>query len=499
MMRARLLVAALALALGAAGLPAQEVQVPADQAGQIRVITAELARRLGLFAEVEAFREARLFRLPDGNYLLEITSGSGNQLRRERQPLSADEAAEFRRDLTARITARAPTAMLDQGGRTKLLVGSMVLGLGYYGWATAMAFDPDDSQTAVAIYMLTAGGSFLLPYLATQKTAVPDAAATMSLWGAMRGPIHGYLTSELGGAETDKTKFAWSVLIGATEAIVGGVAARGLGMTAGRAELTGAGGDIGLGVGYAAANLLKVDGGYTTESHPYGSYTFWQSDRKSQSAVMLLGSGLGLAGAYLLGGTEEWTRGDAAVFRNAAAIGALAGIAVGDIIHQPRLVTQSYTDPETGSSSSDSYYHDRFSPPHSAGGLIGAAAGAVLGRALATGRNFSTSQGTFLTLAPLAGGLLGLGIAYVATPERQFVYDPSRPYRDPNDHSELYLTMSALGAGAGFAAMYPAMAKQARAASVESHLQLSLNPLAAAQIVGRSRAVVPLASVNYRF
>lgn len=430
-MRSRLGLAILGLVLlGARGLPAQEIQVPVDQAGRIQVITAELARRVGLFAEVEAFREARLFQLPDGNFLLEVTSRPSNQLRRERRPLSAAEAAEFRRDLTARISARAPTAVLDQGGRTKLLVGSMVLGLGYYGWATAAAFDPDDSQTAVALYMLTAGGTFVLPFLATKTKAVPDAVASMALWAAMRGPVHGLLVSELGDAEQDKTKFAWSVVMGAAEGIAGGVAARSLGMTSGRAELTGVGGDIGLGVGFGIADQLNLDERYKTVSLPDGmggSYAYQTNDRTLQSAVLLAGSGLGLAGGYLLGATEEWTRGDAVIFRNVTAMGALAGIAVGDIIHQPRLITQS--DPFSGTTSS--YYEDKFSRTHSAAGLIGTAAGMVLGRALVTGRNFTTSQGTLLSLSPLAGGLIGLGLAYVATPEKAYNYDPNQPYRDP--------------------------------------------------------------------
>lgn len=224
-MRARLWMTMLAtLAPVAGGLRAQEIQVPVDEAGRIQVITAELASRLGLFADVDGFREARLFRLPDATFVLEITSSPRGGLRRERRPLSAAEAAEFRRDLTERVTARAPAAVLDQGGRTKLLVGTMVLGLGYYGWATALAFDPEDSQTGVALYMLTAGTTFIAPFLATKNHAVPDAVATMALWGAMRGPIHGVLASELGDAEKDKTKFAWTVALGATEGIAGAVA-----------------------------------------------------------------------------------------------------------------------------------------------------------------------------------------------------------------------------------------------------------------------------------
>ena len=289
----RLGLAALAMvAVGAGGLRAQEIQVPVDEAGQIQVITAELARRLGLFGEVEGFREARLFQLPDATFVLELTSDPGGGLRRERRPLSAAEAAEFRRDLTARITARAPTAVLDQGGRTKLLVGSTLLGLGFYGWATEEAFDPSDDQTAVALYMLTAAGAFFVPFLATRSVSVSDAAATMALWGATRGPIHGLLVSELGDAEKDKTKFAWSVAIGVTEAIAGGIVAQSLAMTPGRAELTAVGGDIGLGTGWGVAHLLKLDERSTSVTAPDGfggTYTYEIADRSLQSAATLAG------------------------------------------------------------------------------------------------------------------------------------------------------------------------------------------------------------------
>ena len=485
-------------ALGTGGLRAQEIQVPADEAGRIQVITDELARRVGLFGEVEGFREARLFQLADGSFVLEITSDLGGGLRRERRPLSAAQAAEFRRDLTARISARAPTAVLDQGGRTKLLVGSTLLGLGFYGWATEEAFDPTDDQTAVALYMLTAASAFFVPFLATRSVTVSDAAASMTLWGATRGAVHGYLGSFLGDAEKDKTRFAWTVTLGATEAIAGGLIGHALGMTPGEAEMTGAGGDIGLGVGFAVANLLKLDDRYrdvTVVNPGFPSFTYQVNDRTLQSAAMLTTSGLGLASGYLLARTGEWTRGDAWVFRNVGLLGGLAGLAVGDIIQQPKLVTFEYPD---GSTSSE--YQDGYTSTHSAAGLIGTAAGVVLGRTLVSGRNFSTGQGTLLSLSPLAGGLLGLGIAYLAAPDETYFYDPTQPYRDPNDHSELYLTASAVGAGLGFAALYPAMAKQAKGATLGSNLQFSVNPLAAAQVLRRdSRSGVPLASITYRF
>ncbi|MBI4499600.1 MAG: hypothetical protein HY700_00410 [Gemmatimonadetes bacterium] len=484
-----------ALVLFAGELRAQEVQVPLDEAGRIQVVTAELARRLGLFGDVDGFREARLFQLPTGDFVLEITATPRGALQRERRPLTTSEAAAFRHDLTERVTARAPSAVLDQGGRTKLLVGATILGLGYYAPATMVALDPDDSQSAVAIYMLTAAGSFIVPFLATKNRALPDAVATMALWGAMRGPIHGLLVSELGDTDSDETKLAWTVLVGATEAVVAGVAAQSLAMTPGRAELTGAGGDIGLGSGWSIGYLLGLNDRQrtVTVSQPGGNFTYRTDDRTLHSAVTLTGVGIGLAGGYLMDRSEEWTRGDATVLRNVTLLGSLAGVALGDIVHQPRLVTETYPG------GSVTYYEDEFSRIHAAGALAGTAAGVAVGRVLVKGRNFTTGQGTLLTLAPLAGGLLGLGLAYLATPERTYNYVPGGPYRDPNDHSELYLVASALGAGVGFAALYPAMARQARGSTALGNLEFSVNPLAPAHLLGRGRNRVPLLSLQYRF
>jgi hypothetical protein len=312
----------------------------------------------------------------------------------------------------------------------------------------------------------------------------------------MRGPIHGYLVSQLGDATEDKTKFGWTVFAGAAETIIGGVAAQRLSLTSGRAELTGVGGDIGLGTGFAIADQLQLDERrrQVTVTSPFGPpYNYLDNDRTLQSTVVLAGTGLGLVGGYLLGRTEEWTRGDAVIFRNVTAMGGLAGIAAGDVIQQPKLITE-----QVPNSPSYSYYQDDFSRVHSAAGLLGTAGGVLLGRALVTGRNFTTGQGTMLTLAPLAGGLIGLGIAYLATPDKPYNYAPGTPYRDPNDHSELYLGMSTLGAAAGFAAMYPAMARQSRGASAAS-FEFTVNPLAAAQLLRRGRGRVVLGGLQYRF
>ncbi len=489
----------LLLLAGVTSMEAQETQVAMDAAGRIQVITPELASRLGLFPDVPGFQEARLFSVADASFVLEITTSRRGTVQRERRPFSAAEADAFRRDVSERVTSRAPSAALDQSGRTKLLVGSTVLGLGYYGWATALAFDPDNSQTAVAVYMLASSTTFFAPYLVTRNRHIPQPVANMALWGAMRGPIHGFLLSYLGDARSDKTRFGWSVAFGAAETITGGLVASRLGMNAGRAELTGVGGDIGMGVGLLAANVLGLDDRQRWErfqSPGFPADSFPTDDRTLQAAVTLAASGLGLVGGYLGGGSGDWTVGDAVVFRNVTAIGAIAGLAAGDIVHQPRLIT---LPPPAPGFPAYSYYEDDFSRPHSASALVGTAGAMLLGRALVRGRNFTGGQGTLLTLAPLAGGLIGLGIAYWATPEKPYDYTSPAPARDPNDHSELYLSAAAVGATAGFAALYPTLSRQAKGISSASRFDFSVNPLAFAHFAGRGKGTVTVAEVRYRF
>jgi hypothetical protein len=179
--------------------------------------------------------------------------------------------------------------------------------------------------------------------------------------------------------------------------------------------------------------------------------------------------------------------------RDVTVIGAIAGLAAGDLVQQPKLVAVQYPDGSTSTRLEDSY-----SRTHTAGALLGGAAGAFLGQRLVTGRNFATGQGTLLSLSSAAGALVGLGLAYVATPGRPSTCTQP-PCQDPNDHSELYLAATALGAGAGFAALYPSLARQAKGQQTESQIQLSLNPLALAALMAGPGGSLPLGALSLRF
>jgi hypothetical protein len=80
--------------------------------------------------------------------------------------------------------------------------------------------------------------------------------------------------------------------------------------------------------------------------------------------------------------------------------------------------------------------------------LGGSMAGLVAGHRLVRGREFETGQGTLVGLGSLAGGLVGLGVAYLV--ESEGASDDAR--------TNLYMATSSLGAVTGFWAMYRAFA-----------------------------------------
>src|SRR3989339_1301055 len=75
---------------------AQETQVPFDSTGKIQQINSELEQDLHLFPEYQDFQEAKLYRLTDSTYVLELYYKDKAEIIKDRRPLSADEASSLR-------------------------------------------------------------------------------------------------------------------------------------------------------------------------------------------------------------------------------------------------------------------------------------------------------------------------------------------------------------------------------------------------------------------
>jgi hypothetical protein len=434
---------------------AQEVLVPIDAEGKVKYVDAKLEQRLGLFTEYENFREARLFQVSDTSFVLEISYQPEDRLLKARLPLSLGEAEELRRKVTERIAKEAPRITLDQEGRAKLLAGTLVLSMGYYGWALPVAMDVEDGKSFAAIYMLTSGAGFFVPLAVTRNMRVTDGAATLSLYGGTRGIVHGLFAYGLVASEGAGAREALaSGMIGSlAEAIAFFRVADKSNMSAGTAEVICIGGDFGLGWGLGTAHLAD----------------FFDDDKERLVfSSILLGSGGGLLAGRFLADKQPYTRGDAYVLRGVGFLGAYIPLAVVDL-----------ADPEEDKA-------------YSAAAMAGSLIGLGLGNRLVRGKDFTTGQGSLINLSEIAGGLVGLGVAYLAS-------------SDDDDNRELYLLSSALGAAGGFWLSYGMFASDARAYEKSSSWNIRLAPegwLAWAmhdKFKSAAELSVPLTQVEFRF
>lgn len=429
---AALLVFSIVLACLAVPAPAaaQEAQVPLDEAGELLEIDRGLAQRLGLFLdEYPGLQVVRLYELADGSYVLEVTVRADGRTLRQRVPLTADEVRALRARVGAALTARAPEATLDQDGRFLLLGTTTLLGLGFYGWAVPAALDIDSGRGVLASYMLTAGASFVLPYLYTRTRPVTYGMANAGFWGSTRGVLHGLylaflLDDNAGGGLAPGLGVAASV----AEGLVFYDWARSNDVTAGHAHTLGNHGDFGH--NWAGSVLMMA-----------------QPDAEELAyAGLLLGSGIGLAYGAARAPTLPYTWGDAEVQRLAFHLGAANGAVVWDWI--------------LGDNPDDDDIRV-LGAALLAGSIVGLRAGE---RAL-DGHDFSAGQAILVDLGTIAGGLLGAGLAVLASPE------------DSGDATS-YLTLAAIGANLGFLATFASLSDDARqrADRRAGALDLQLNP-----------------------
>jgi hypothetical protein len=223
---------------------AQESQVHIDREGKLDVIDSDLEKKLALFSDYKNFREARLYQLTDTSFVIEIFYQPDDRPLKIRLPLSETETMAFREKVSKRIGEQAPQAILDQDGRTKLILTSTILSLGYYGWAVPTVFEVNDGKTFLALYMLTSGAGFFIPLTLTDNIPVTDAAASLYFYGATRGIVHGiYLNRLLVGEEsTSNGLITFGMLGSIAEAIAGFSIASNSMMKPGTASTIGVGG-----------------------------------------------------------------------------------------------------------------------------------------------------------------------------------------------------------------------------------------------------------------
>ncbi|MDB5033511.1 MAG: hypothetical protein JWQ98_752 [Chlorobi bacterium] len=440
---------------------AQETQVPIDSAGTIQRINPELESKIALFPEYRDFQEARLYRLTDSSFTLEISYGADGTSQRERRPLTAAQVAELRGRVTRAIAERAPSAGLNQEGRARLLAGTTIMGLGYYGFITSVAIQAESGETAVALYMLGSASSFFIPYLVTSKLNVTNAQANLSIYGGVAGALHGVLLYNLiNGSNSNvysdglfQGRAMASLLGGITESVCGYIVAGSSKLPEGKVDVIALGGTAGLGLGEAMAYITGFDN--TSES----------------AGMMLLGSAAGFAAGNAMANMQHYTPGDAYVLTASCAMSAYA------------LPAMFYLSGLDVSESNGKI--------HTLATIAGGAAGLVLGHYLVKDHEFSTPHGQYIALGTGAGFALGLGVAYLISPR--------------GGDGSIYVGSALVGGAGAFGLMYSLLQDGNRSRTGSSNLRFDISPIGvAAFALGRgpvagSDITLPVATMQYRF
>mgnify|MGYP007061391165 CR=1 FL=1 len=429
-------------------ISAQEIQVPFFPEAGINSIDKSFARKTKLFDEYPDFREARLFSLSENQYAVEIYYTQNDTLYKDRKMMSAEEKEVFIESMkeelvaagkasfkkTSRMTAdsagtiRGETTVLNQQGRTGLLISSTLVSLSFYGYAVPLALNLDETKELVGSYMLVGSAGFLVPYFTTRNKNVSLSQLSMSFYGQTRGIAHGVILSHLlwdspvfspdpDPANDDQEfqeylkksdnfeRFRWGmgVLGSLGEGIAGYHLARKWDFSTGSASILQMWGDVGI----LSGLLISDVGGYLETTN--------RNDENKLLSTLLLTSGAGLVTGKFFGNSGKYTVGDAIFYRSTMALGTFLPI-----------VFVSYFDPGK-------------TQPYTASMLIGGAAASYAGWSMLRNRNFTTTQGIMIALGELSGALLGLGTGYLIS---------------ENSNSKLILSTTAIGAITGYGLFY---------------------------------------------
>ena len=412
-------------------LVSQERQVSFDVNDKINIIDATLERNLTLFPEYPGFIEARLYQMNDSVFTLEINHMPENHILRVSKVLNKEETLELRTLVTENISRKAPLSLLDQSGRTNLLVSTTIIGTYFYGTSVSTILSNDLSTNFLGTYLLTAGASFFIPYVITKNIEVTKAQAYGSFYGMSRGFAHGMLLPVLVTKEPDyKTALTLGIAGSITEGILGYHWAKKHQFSEGRSVTIGTYGDFGMGVALGAGYFLGLYEGNA------------QSNLVALS--VLTGAAGGLYAGYRITEKETYSLGDAVALQGAGLLGAYlpASLLYVAGVEEPKLITLSAT--------------------------LGSLGGLYFGDLLAGKQEFSIRQGTYITLSQMSGTFIGMGLGYLID---------SSDRTDFNQKGKTIALLTGIGSAAGYLLAIRNYSKDINQEDKNISLNLRLNPL----------------------
>ncbi len=413
-------------------LRAQEKQIAFDHSGKIRIVDALLAEKINYFREHTGFHEALLFQQNDSIYSLEIITRQGSEIYRTRKTLSAVEAGILRNDISDKLQRLSPKSLLNQEGRTQLLLINSVLSYSFYGMATSTILTSDFSP---AVYLLSAGAGFIGPILMTRDIDVTMSQAILAGYGQSRGILHGMMLPLFVSNEPPyRLSLAMGMAGSIAEGLIGFNWAKRNSFNIGQAATIGIFSDFGMILGLGA-------------SHAVGLFSGNEHFTTSMIATTVL---TGATGGLILGkklaDKDYYTQGDAGMSSSLAFVGAYIPMSL-----------MSFVNPQ----------NPRW---YTAVGTLGAVAGLYSGDKLAQKYDFSSRQSIFASLGMIGGGLIGAGFGHIIQladkGNSDFDYDPT-----------WLPLMSALGAAAGLGLSIRNYTKDINKEHKDLSFKMQINPL----------------------
>lgn len=429
----------------------QESAIPWDSAGRIYVIDVDMESKVGLFPSIEGFIEARLFKVSDSTFSLEVFSARDGKQERTRKEISFKEMSELLAKFRERLGARAPQMFLNQEGRSAVLWGSAIWSLIYYAPMITVAIDPSSGNLSDALPFLIAPVlGYFVPAALTHNASVTEGTASLCLGGMFQGAMHGWALALLFQGDDIDQKFgaAMSVGVGITESVLGFVIAKDNDLNEAHA------GVINTTMFYGS--VIGLFSGFLAGSDANGI----ELDSRVAGSVAIAGAAAGAVVGNMIGKAGGYSPADAGIYATTGLLGATLPMAV--------FAVTSIDDPRIFFGAA----------------IVSTVGGLFVGDRIAQGRDYQSSL--IPVLSTVGGGLFGAGIGLLI-----------------GDGNAVPLCTWG-GAAIGFAiSVAKADTKVNGKWRDHSGLHFSVNPtafaFAALNSTSNSTVSMPLASVSYTF
>jgi hypothetical protein len=400
---------------------AEEVLIYIDNENKIQVIDADLEKKLNLFPDYKDFIEARIFRISEEEYLLEIVYKDNGNFTRKKIILDENSFQEFKEKFNSELSALKAEPAIDQEGRYTLLVSSTIFSFSLYGTLAADIMDITSTKNIIALQSLSGSIGFFLPFWFTSDKQITEASAFSYIYGTSGGAFHGFTGSLIiQGEDMGSNKLLPSLTLGLglAEGIGAAYLADKYDYSTGKVDI--------MATGYLWCTVWTFETMFITTEMKY---------HRATGAALFAGSLAGMYLGYRVYDIEPYTRGDVIVHNDVMVLGAYVPLAIADL---------------SGTKSRNVFIGSSL-----AGSLIGSAVGFYFIK----DREFTTGQAGLVSLGEVAGGLLGFGIAKYFSDDRAIL-----------------LTSSSAGAMLGFAAMYYIFRNKALSISEEGRFNIRLLP-----------------------